>query len=285
MTPVIAGYIEVSRESVESFATLFGKQLFLTLKDKQQGGDFDIASYLRSQFVFVAEKYSRNEEAIRSQHSPNLNLPAFSPLNAFGEISEKRSRARIAPSTRVVCDEAMVEELEFDVSNLRLKQTDSSESSKQTRQRAAVTRQDSAESNSSCETTKSEVVRQSATIMATLEKQYFDLEREHKSCVTKLQTALLANEVLNEANAKFKSELLEVCEEKAALSVGLEKLMFEIAEKESENSKLVEDLTRWKKNARYVTEQHRILLAKVNPCDLEEYSDCEEVVEEVVESD
>ncbi|KAK3253679.1 hypothetical protein CYMTET_37081 [Cymbomonas tetramitiformis] len=248
MTPVIAGYIQVSRESVESFATLFGKQLFLTLKAKQKGQDFDVASFLSSQFVSVAEEYARSE-AIRFRNSPSaisLELPHFSPLNAFGEHSAKKTRGKIPLAARIVRDESVIEQLEFSVSDLCLEQ-------------AAISRQDSSESHSSCQTTATEVARQSATIMETLEKQYFDLEREHKSYLTKLQTALSANEVLNEENAKLKSELLEVCEEKAALSVGNEKLMFEIAEKETEVVNITKQLKQLRSDYKQLKTVHPYL--------------------------
>ncbi|KAK3251449.1 hypothetical protein CYMTET_39215 [Cymbomonas tetramitiformis] len=91
--------------------------------------------------------------------------------------------------------------------------------------------------------------------------------------------------MLNSQLSDVKCELTEVTAERDALGVANEKLMFEIAEKETENTTLFEDLTRWKKNARFVTEEHRILLAKVDPCELgsdcEGFSDCEEVVEEL----
>ncbi|KAK3248085.1 hypothetical protein CYMTET_6998 [Cymbomonas tetramitiformis] len=133
----------------------------------------------------------------------------------------------------------------------------------------------------STETTKSEAIRDSVEIFTKLESEYAELQTKYDKLSKQFQQVTDTNDTLNTQLTAVKSELSEVTEERDALNKANETLMFEIAEKETENTTISEDLTRWKKNARCVTEQHRRLLSKVQPCDFscdEENSQSEEVV-------
>ncbi|KAK3281452.1 hypothetical protein CYMTET_10761 [Cymbomonas tetramitiformis] len=141
----------------------------------------------------------------------------------------------------------------------------------------------SMERSDSTETTKSEAIRDSVEIFTKLESEFAELQTKYDKLLKQFQQVTDTNDTLNTQLTAVKSELSEVTEERDALNKANETLMFEIAEKESENNKLVDDLKKWKGNAKLVTEEHRKLLRKVKPCELSERSDddshCESVYE------
>ncbi|KAK3240129.1 hypothetical protein CYMTET_50011 [Cymbomonas tetramitiformis] len=249
MGSVINEYIRVSDESADQIASMFAHRVALQLAEKDRSSDANAAKFFAFELEKIAQEL-RDSETLRVTESPSVetvksilrDVPLQSPaVTYFGDEPVRRKPTkRLSHFERCV----PVEELTTTLSDMAIQPT--------------LERSDSAE------TTKSEAISQSVAIFTKLECEFQELESKYLNLEKKFEHVSSVNGILNKQVADLQSELSETCEEKAALSVGNEKLMFEIAEKELENSKLVEELKKWKGNAKHITEQHRKLLKKVS---------------------